>query len=84
MQETDRAKRRTWLRRFAIGLALSLLAAPVQDFGLAFTEILVSSLVEVEQTFVAQILAPINSVGSLLSMLLLGLRIMHKRIFEIG
>ena len=81
MVRTDRAKRWIVARRIALGVLLGLLAIPLENFALAFAHILAETLKDLEHGLVAQLLAPVNTVGSLLSVVLLGLRIVHKRIF---
>jgi hypothetical protein len=81
MQQTDRLKRRRIILRVCLALALALLSPPLQDFGLAMAQTLVQSLVDVENRLLAQALAPLNTVGGLLSVVLLILRAAHKRLF---
>ena len=81
MVRTDRAKRWIVARRIALGALLGLLAIPLEDFALAFAHVLAVTLIDLEHGLVAQLLAPVNTIGSLLSVVLLGLRIVHKRIF---
>lgn len=81
MVRTDRAKRWIVARRITLGVLLGLLAIPLENFALAFAHILAVTLIDLEHGLVAQLLAPVNTVGSLLSVVLLGLRIVHKRIF---
>jgi hypothetical protein len=81
MVRTDRAKRWIVARRVALGILLGLLAIPMENFALAFAHVLAVTLIDLEHGLVAQLLAPVNTVGSLLSVVLLGLRIVHKRIF---
>ncbi|MFQ5982002.1 MAG: hypothetical protein ACE5KS_01375 [Woeseiaceae bacterium] len=82
MSQTDKLKRRRIIRRIGLGLVLALLGIPLQDYGLALTQVLVMSLVDLDNLLLAQILAPVNSVATLLSLVLLGLRIAHKRMFS--
>ena len=81
MVRTDRAKRWIVARRIVLGVLLGLLAIPLENFALAFAHILAVTLIDLEHGLAAQLLAPLNTVGSLLSVILLGLRIAHKRIF---
>ena len=82
MTRTDTLKRKVIVRRICVGLLLALLGIPLQDFALALTQVLVISLIELDNQLVAQLLAPVNSVGSLLLIVLFGLRVVHKRIFS--
>jgi len=81
LTRTDVLKRRRMIRRAAIGASLSLLAIPLQDFALAATPVLMHSLVDLPTGWIAQMLAPANSVAGLLAMVLLTLRAAHKRLF---
>ncbi len=82
MAAADRSKSFRMLGRALLALALSLLAIPGQDLALAASQLMIVRLVEIESALVAELLAPINSVGGLLSLFLLGLRAAHKRLFQ--
>ena len=82
LERTDALQRRRWLRRVGVGLLLSLLAMPLQDFALAITPVLAQSLVDVDAGLVTELLAPVNSVAGLLSAVLLTLRAAHRRLFR--
>ena len=82
MSGADKLKRRAVIRRIFLGLGLALIGIPLQDFALAISQVLVLSVVALDDLLLAQILAPVNTVGSLLSLVVLGLRIVHKRIFS--
>ncbi len=82
MTQTDKLKRSKIIRRLCVGLLFALLAVPMQDIAMASTHVLVLSLIEIDDSLLAQILAPVNTVGSLLSFVLLGLRLFYKRIFS--
>jgi len=81
LARTARLKRRRVIRRVAVGLALSLLAMPLQDFAVAVTPVLVHSLIDLPTGWVTEMLAPLNSVAGLLSAVLLVLRAAHRRLF---
>lgn len=82
MSQADRLKRRLIVRRVLVGFAIFLIAIPLEDFVLALTQFLILTLVELDNNLVAELLAPLNSVGGLLSFVLLALRIAHKRLFS--
>ena len=82
MDQTKILKRRKVIRRLCIGLLFALIAVPMQDIAMASTQFLVLSLIEIDDSLLAQILAPVNTVGSLLSFVLLSLRLFYKRIFS--
>ncbi len=81
MSHADRLKRRRIVRRVMLAFVFALIAIPLEDIGLALARILLSSLVEIDDNLAAELLAPVNSVGSLLSFVLLSLRLAHKKIF---
>lgn len=81
MSEADSLRRRKIARRVLTGLAVSAVSFPLQDVALDFAQVMMTSLIELDNTLAAQLLAPINSVGGVVSALLLGLRIVYRRIF---
>jgi len=82
MSRADKLKRKVIIRRILVGIAFALMAIPLEDFVLVLTQFLILSLVELDNNLVAELLAPVNSVGGLLSFVLLTLRIAHKRLFS--
>ena len=82
MSQTDNLKSRATIRRVFIGLALGLLAIPLQELAVPLTQLMVVSLFDLDNLVLAQVLAPLNTVGSALSMVLLGMRVVYKRIFS--
>jgi hypothetical protein len=82
MAATDRLKRRRILIRIGLALLLALLMPPLQDFGLATTQILLVSLIAIDGGLVAELLAPINTVGAALSAVLFAMRAFYKRLFD--
>ncbi|MGI9327055.1 MAG: hypothetical protein ACR2PZ_17690 [Pseudomonadales bacterium] len=82
MRRVEQHKRRKLYRRLVLGLALALLLPPLRDLGLVLTQVLMVTIVELDNALVGQLLAPINSVGGLLSLVLLGLKLMHMRWFR--
>ncbi len=81
LARTDRLKRRRIIARALLAAALALIAVPLEDVGLVMAQLLLVSLVSIDNALVAELLAPVNSVGSLLSFTLLALRAFHKRLF---
>lgn len=81
MVNVDGMKRRALIGRLAIGLALCLLAIVLQDTIFPASRILFLPLIEIQNNLVAEALAPINSLGGLLTIGLLGLRAAHKKLF---
>ena len=82
LSETAQLKRRVWIRRGAIGTVIFLASLPFQEYIVLLSEVLLVSLVEMPEGQVAQMLAPVNSVGGLVSVLLLAFRAFHKRLFH--
>jgi hypothetical protein len=81
MSHADPLRRRRIIRRVMLGFAFALIAIPLEDIGLALARFLLLSLVEIDDSLAAELLAPVNSVGSLLSFVLLSLRVAHKKLF---
>ena len=69
-------------RRLAVGVLLALLLPPIQDFGLVLTQLMLVTVVPIGSGLVAEVLAPINSVGAILSAVLLTMRTFYKRLFS--
>jgi hypothetical protein len=81
MQGARKVRVRAIARRALFAVLLAGLAMPLQDFALEFAHVLIVSLVQIENDLVAQLLAPINSVGGALSLTLLLIRAGHKKLF---
>ena len=81
VQGARKIRRIAIVRRAMLAVLLALLAVPLQDYALEFAEVLIVSLVQIDNALVAQLLAPINSVGGVLSVTLLLIRAAHKRLF---
>jgi hypothetical protein len=81
MHGVDVLHRRAVAQRVGMGLLFSLLAMPLQDMVIPLTHVLVQSLIEVDNRLLAEMLAPVNTVGGALSFVLLALRAGHKRLF---
>jgi len=82
MAGTQRLRRRKILLRIGLGLLLALLVPPLQDFGLAVTEVLLISLVSFEGGLLAELLAPVNTVGTVVSVALFGMRAFYRQLFR--
>ena len=81
MEEINRVRRWQFAQRVALAITLALMSIPAQDIGLIIAEALLTELVNVPNQLAAVVLAPINSVGGVLSVVLLLLRAMHRRLF---
>jgi len=56
-----------------------LLSTPLQNSASVITQVLSTSLVELEGGAVATVVSPINSIAGLIGMLLLGMQFLHRR-----
>ena len=81
---TTRATRQRLALRITLAVALAILSVPLQDQLLALTAVLMTSLFTFDDNagVIAQLLAPANTVAGLLSAVLFGLRLAHRRIFS--
>ena len=82
MAQTRRMRRRRIAQRVMIGLLLAAVSIPAQDLGLAIAELAMVQLVEVDNQLAAGVLAPINTVGGVLSVVLLFLRTVYRRMLR--
>ncbi len=82
MAETRALRRRKIARRAMLGLLLAALSIPLQDIGIAVAEVAMVQLVEINNQLAAEVLAPINSVGGVLSAVLLFLRTVYRRLLR--
>ena len=76
-------RRNVLIGRFAIVALLValelLLSGPLQNTAGVITQVLSTSLVELESETVALVVAPINSIAGLIGMLLLGVQFLYRR-----
>ena len=79
MAKTEKLQRKVLIGRISVGMVAALLALAFQDLALLLTQI---PLLVVESELLAQILAPINHLGAIVSLLLIGLRIAYRKIFQ--
>jgi hypothetical protein len=82
MQRLDRQRRRAVLGRMLTGVLLAVLAVPLQDPTELLTEYLLAPLIDVQSPVGQLIFSPVSSVGALLSLGLLGLRYVYKRLLR--
>ncbi len=82
MTGTEKLKRRAFIGRIFVGLVIALLAIPLEDAVHLLSENLVSSVIDLDDRLLAQILSPLNNVGALLALGLIGLRIAYRKIFS--
>lgn len=81
MSRTATLRRRKILRRVCLMALLALVGIPLQDYGLALSQAFVVQVFPIDDALLAQLLAPVNTVGALFSAMVLGLRILHRRLF---
>ena len=86
MARVDRLKRQRALRRIGIDLLLVLcawlLAEPLQSVVYLVMPALTSSLVQLENRVLAEMLLPINNVASALTLALIAMRSAYRRLFS--
>jgi hypothetical protein len=84
MRRIDNLRRRASLGWIGAGLLLALcawlLATPLRDATFLLTQRLSLPVVDLDASWLAQILSPLNSIGSLLALALLTLRVAHRKI----
>ena len=83
MAHVERRRRNVLLGRFAIVALLvaleALLSAPLQNSVGVFTQVLSTTLVELQNEWLALVVAPLNSIAGLIGMLLLGLHYLYRK-----
>ena len=82
LTEAEQLKRRLLIRRILIAVALFALSIPLEDYVLSLSQVLLVSLVELPDSLASQLLSPVNSVGGLLSVVVLSTKVMHKKLFH--
>lgn len=85
MARIDRERRRTMMLWTGLGIAtlvvLALLATPVFTALSMATQLLPTSLVEIENVWLQQLLSPINSLAAALALAALGIRKFVRGVF---
>jgi hypothetical protein len=81
MRGVHTQRRRMLFMRIAVGLILALLAVPLQDPLELLTEYLLMPLIDADSPIGRMVFSPISSVGAFLSIGLLALRYLCKRLF---
>lgn len=80
--QIDQQYRRNILWRVGLGLLVVLAAMPIQDVVVALAPLFVTRIIDVPNQLVADLLAPINSIGSVITLALLGVRLTQKRLMD--
>ena len=82
----DKLRRRALIGWVAAGLVLAafalLLTEPVLYTVNLATQVIPKSLLEMDDSIVAQFVAPVNSIAGIVALGLLGLRMAYKKIFS--
>ena len=81
MARAERLRRRELLLRGFVGACVAVLAVPLQDYMLPLTELMMTSLIEVDGGLLSIVIAPINTLGALLSLGFFGLRKARQKLF---
>jgi hypothetical protein len=85
MWRTDQLKRRAmfgWLLSFiAIAAGFWILAGPLQEVAGLMNQVLPTTLVDMENRIVGQLLAPVNSIAGPIAIMVLGLNLLYRRFF---
>ena len=82
MVKAKRLRRRKIALRILLGVILAVISIPAQDLGMAVAEVAMVQLVEINNQIAADLLAPINSVGGILSGVLLFLRHVYRHMLR--
>jgi hypothetical protein len=85
MSQIEQRRRRTITGWVGIALVLApcawLLGTVLQDAVLLLTQVLPSTLVDLDNRWLTQLLAPVNSISGLVALGVLGLRALFRKIF---
>ena len=82
MLRTDKLKRRAVIGRIFVAMVIGLLAILLEDSVQLLTLNLASSVIDLDDRLLAQILSPLNNIGALLAFGLIGLRMAYRKIFS--
>ena len=74
-------ERRRIFVRIVLGLVITVAAAPLREYALTVSELVVTALVALPPGLLSVLLAPINSVGAVLAFALFVLRLFYRRFF---
>ncbi len=82
LAETLRLQRRAKIQRISVGMLIFLAAIPLQDFSLEVSQMLMVSLIDLPENIATILLAPVNSLGGVLTAVLFCLRLTQKRLYR--
>lgn len=78
---TAEIRRRRIVGRVVLGLMITVGAAPLREYGLTASELVVTTLIALPPGVLNVLLAPVNSVGAVLALALFVLRLFYRRFF---
>ena len=70
-----------WFIAALIMALLFVISEPLQNLGIAVSELLLVELVNMENQFAALVLAPLNSIAGVVSVVVLGMRLFYRQFF---
>ncbi|MEO0974570.1 MAG: hypothetical protein AAFX85_15885 [Pseudomonadota bacterium] len=79
MARLERRQRRAWALRLVVGVALAIIAIPLQDPLELLADYLLSPLIDAQSGFGRVFFSPMSSVGAVLSVVLLGVQWLLRR-----
>lgn len=86
MSDIDRSRRKIILAWSCVGAALFvgawLLSGPLMNFVQVAMRILPDHLVEMDDSWLSQLISPVNSVAGVVALVFLGLRLAYRKIFS--
>ncbi len=82
LDQTLRLQRRRKIQRIAAGILVFLVAVLLQDFSLELSRMLMVSLVDLPENIATTLLAPVNSLGGVLTAVLICLRLTQRRLYR--
>ena len=81
MARIDKARSRTMVVGIVCSVLLAVIAVPAHEVALHIAEILLVPLIQLDDSLLAELLVPLNSVGAILSIVIVLMRIAHRKLF---
>ena len=85
MARTDSLKRRAmlgWLLSFlAVAAGFWMLSGPLHEVAALMNQVLPTTLVDMEDRLVGQLLAPLNSIAGPIAVMVFGLNMLYRKVF---
>ncbi|XOV83994.1 MAG: hypothetical protein ACFHXK_02530 [bacterium] len=82
LRRTQALQKRAKFQRIAFSVLIFVIALLLQDYSLVVSQALMISLIDLPNNFVSTLLAPVNSLGGVLTAVLLCLRLTQKRFYR--